>query len=295
MNPRRAKARFVLLSKKDLFVGDSSGEARLSRQDGFALLLVLWTMSLLAMLAAQVTGRGRAEVAVAHAVTLQAQLQAAADGAVAEAIWHLLPGAQSDWTLDQTDHVLREARFAVAVHVIDDRGKLDANVVSADLLASFFSVLGSDRGSAVALGNTIYAWRGGQAPENTPATAAPPGWPWGAPNRDFERLDELLLVPGMDPDLYRLAKQHLVLHMNQGPLQRAADPVVEAAIQRNTREHHETPAEFQADGTAVAELVASVSLPDAAFTRRATIQLAGSLSAGDAAYRILAWTDGASH
>ncbi len=250
-------------------------------------------MSLLAMLAAQVSGRGRAEIAAARALALQAQLQAATDGAVAETIWHLLPGTQPDWTLDQADHALREGRFDVAVHVVDDRGKLDANLVSANLLASFFSVLGSDRRSASSLGQTIYAWRGGQAAENTPASPAPDG-PWGAPNRDFERLDELLLVPGMTPVLYRQARQHLVLHMNQGPLHRAADPVVQAAIQLNTREHHETPAEFQPDGAAVAELVASVRLPDAAFTRRATIQLAGSAGAGGAAYRMLDWSDGAS-
>ncbi len=252
-------------------------------------------MSLLALLAAQVTGRGRAEAVAARALTLQAQMQEAADGAVAETIWHLLPGADPAWTLDQTDHVLREGRFDVAVHIIDDRGKLDANIASADLLASFFSVLGSDRRSAVALGNMIYTWHGGQAAENTPASlAAPPDWPWGAPNHDFERLDELLLVPGMNPRLYRAARQHLVLHMNQAPLQRAADPVVEAAIQLNTREHHETPAEFQLDGTAVAELVANVRSPGAAFTRRATVQLAGSPGAGTATYRMLDWGDGAS-
>ncbi len=262
-------------------------------QQGFALLLVLWTMSLLAMLATQVTGRGRAESVAAHALTLQAQLQAAADGAVAETIWHLLPGAVSAWTPEQPDHVLREGRFEVAVHIVDDRGRIDANYVSAGLLASLFTVLGSDRQSAAALGRAIYAWHGGQAPENTPAAITPPDWPWGAPNHDFERLDELLLVPGMKPDLYRLARQHLVLHMNQGPLQRAADPVVEAALQMNTREHHETPAGFQLDGTAVIELEARVRLEDAAFTRRATIQLAGSVSAGDAAYRMLDWSDGA--
>ena len=272
----------------------SCSETSLQAQQGFALLLVLWTMSLLAMFAAQVTGRGHAEINAANALTRQAQLQEAADGAISETIWHLLPGAQPAWTPEQPDHILHEDRFDVAVHIIDDRGKLDANFVSADLLASLFTVLGSDRSSAAALGAMIYTWRGGQAPENTPAsaTAPPPGWPWAAPNRDFERIDELLLVPGMKPELYRRAKQHLVLHMNQGPLQRAADPVVEAALQMNAREHHETQADFQPDGTAVVELVANVRQADAAFTRRATIQLSGTLSAGGAAYRVLDWSDG---
>ena len=60
---------------------------------GFALLLVLWTMALLALLGAQVTGAGRAETRLAAALRSGAQLQAAADGAIYETIWHVLDGS----------------------------------------------------------------------------------------------------------------------------------------------------------------------------------------------------------
>ena len=58
----------------------------MNRQRGFALLIVLWTMGLLALLVAQFTATGRGEVQMATNLRANAVTQAAADGAVYEAM-----------------------------------------------------------------------------------------------------------------------------------------------------------------------------------------------------------------
>ena len=103
------------------------------RDQGFALLIVLWTMVLLALLTAQITGAGRAEAQMAAALRNAAQLQAAADGAVYETIWHMLDG--SGEMLAARRRILRPARArrAGARHDQDERGKMDINQVPPQL------------------------------------------------------------------------------------------------------------------------------------------------------------------
>jgi hypothetical protein len=57
------------------------------RERGFVLLLVLWSM---ALLGAHVTATGRSELALAANLQAAATAEALADGALHEAIWHLL-------------------------------------------------------------------------------------------------------------------------------------------------------------------------------------------------------------
>jgi general secretion pathway protein K len=260
---------------------------------GFALLLVLWSMSLLSLLATQITMAGHGEARIALSLRGQAQLQAAADAAVQEAIWHLLPGPNDVWTPDQPDYVLQEGPYTVSVHIIDDRGKLDVNFMSADVLTSLFVVLGSDRQTANSLGTAIYAWRGGQLPENTVAPGPAPGAIWGAPNQPFQRLDGLLIVPGMTRQLYDLAVPHLILAMDQGPLRRVADPVVTATLDLNKREHKVSEADFDPARPMVVGIVARTESQGAVFVRRATVRITSGPDSGNAYYRVLDWSDGA--
>jgi hypothetical protein len=188
---------------------------------------------------------------------------------------------------------LREGTYTVSVRIIDDRGKLDVNFISADLLTSLFVVLGADRPTANSLGTAVYAWRGGQLPENTLAPGLPQGAIWGAPNQPFQRLDGLLIVPGMTTSLYRLAAPHLVLAMDQGPLRRVADPVVAATLDLNKREHNVSESEFDADRPMVVGIVARAESQDAAFVRRATVRITSGPDGSNTYYRILEWSDGA--
>jgi general secretion pathway protein K len=265
-----------------------------SRQAGFALLIVLWTMVLLALLTAQVTAAGRAEVQMAAALKLSAQLQEAADGAVYETIWHMLDGGGDMWQPGAASYDLREPGGLVHVDVIDDRGKMDINQVPPGLLTGLFSVLGADNTTANAIANAIGDWRSqsgaGDADDSVPPEYRMDGRMWGPPGQEFERLDELKLVRGMTLPLYEASLPYLTLALEQGPWLQYASPVVLAAIQKAKRIAGLTVDAPDVRGPVVLRLIATAEGPGGArFVRRVLMRLDGTLSGPAWKYRILEW------
>ncbi len=262
------------------------------------MLLVLWTMVLLALLATQVTGAGRAETRLAAALREGAQLQAAADAAINETIWHMLDGGGDYWPPGAMERVLDEPAGRVSVTVTDERGKLDVNQAPPALLQALFSVLGADRTTAQTAANAIAEWRsqqpaGTDSDTETAATYRMQGRAWGPAGQEFQRLDELQLVLGVTPDLYKTSLPYLTLALEQGPWAQYADPPVLAAIARAKRDSGLSVDVADARGPIVLRMTAHIaSRGGAAFTRRVLFRLDGTLSGPAWKYRILAWEDG---
>jgi general secretion pathway protein K len=273
-------------------------QSTLTTESGFALLIVLWTMVLLALLAAQVTGAGRAETQVAQALRSGAQLREAADGAVQETIWHMLDGDGDYWAPGAAIRVLDEPGARVEVTIIDERGKLDINQTPPALLAALFSTLGDDNTSAKQLADAINDWRTQMPPgNNDQSEAASPyrmqGRLWGPAGNEFQRLDELLLVNGMTPSLYKASLPYLTLALEQGPWLQYAPPMVLAALAKAKRDGGLTIANADARGPVVLRIIARArGAEGAAFTRRVLMRLDGTLSGPAWKYRILDWSMG---
>src|SRR5271165_7502665 len=79
-----------------------SSSRTLCRQDvGFALIIVLWTLVLIAFIVAHLTATGRTEIRIAGNLVANAVAQAAADGAVFAAIFNLSdPQPEQRWPVD---------------------------------------------------------------------------------------------------------------------------------------------------------------------------------------------------
>src|SRR6266702_1320200 len=70
---------------------------------GFALIIVLWTLVLIAFIVAHITASGRTEVRIAGNLVANAVAEAAADGAIFEAIFNLSdPRPEQRWPVDGT-------------------------------------------------------------------------------------------------------------------------------------------------------------------------------------------------
>jgi general secretion pathway protein K len=265
---------------------------------GFALLIVLWAMVLLALLGTQVTGAGRAETRLATALRTGAQLQEAADAAVYETIWHMLDGGGDYWPPGAMTRVLNEPAGRVVVKVTDDRGKFDINQVPPGFLQSLFSMLGADKDTATTLANAVTDWRSqqpGGAGVDTPLTEQyrGAGRVWGPSGEEFQRLDDLNLVLGMTAALAKAAKPYLTLALEQGPWLKYASPVVLAAMEKAKHDSGLTVEDADARGPVVLNIEAhAVGNNGAAFTRRVLFRLDGTLSGPAWRYRILAWEDG---
>ena len=268
-------------------------DRRGSRDSGFALLLVLWTMALLTLLAAQVTGAGRAETRVAAALRVAAQLRQAADAAVYETIWHMLDGGGDYWPPGSAQRVLDEAGQQVSVIIEDQRGKMDINQVPPALLQALFSILGADTTTAADAAKAISEWHTQQPADDEGSVTSPyagSGSQWGPPGQDFQTLSELKLVRGVTPALYQASLPYLTLALEQGPWLAVADPVVVAAVAKAKRDGNLVIEPADQRGPIVLRITAQALGPNhAAFSRHVLMRLDGALSGPAWKYRILEW------
>ena len=114
------------------------------RQRGFALLIVLWTLPLLALLGTQLVATSRQHIQLAHNLIDAAALEAAANGAVQQAIFGVLDSSPRHWRPDGSIHVVRLGGAIVAVRVEDEADKVNPNIASPKLLQALLFQAGAD-------------------------------------------------------------------------------------------------------------------------------------------------------
>jgi general secretion pathway protein K len=275
----------------------NASEAGAPGEQGYALLIVLWTMVMLALLSAQVVGGARAELQDAAATRETAQLEGAADAAIWETIWHMIDGSGDYWAPGAASYTLKEAAGPVEVEIEDDRGKLDLNQMPAAMFSGLFSVLGADDVTARALGTAIVDWRTQNSPGDQDDNVSPEyrmdGRVWGPPGQEFDRMEDLLLVRGMTPDLYQAAVPYLTLNLEQAPWTQYTGPVVAAALAKAKRFSGVFVSTPNVKGPIVLRLVATANGPNGArFVRRVMMRFDGTLSGAAWKYRIFTWDQG---
>jgi general secretion pathway protein K len=214
---------------------DRPSRASRRRSGGFALLVVLWTLVLVAFLVAHLTASGRTEIAIARNLAANAAAQAAADGAMYRAIFRISePQAGQSWPLDGTVHELRIGNIRIAVRIEDEAARINPNLAPLALLAGLLQASGSDPATARSLAQAIGVWVGSAPLVNAQSSMRldsranqgqyqPPGEP-------VERLRELQHVFGMTPLLYAAIRPHLTLYGPPVPNLVHADPVVMTAL-----------------------------------------------------------------
>jgi general secretion pathway protein K len=259
------------------------------RQRGFALLIVLWTLVLLTLLGTQIVARGHGEAQLAGNLRSAAVAEAAADGAVEEAIFHLLDGSSRRWAADSAMHLVRFPGATVEVRIEDEAGKINPNVASPALLRALLVRVGAASASAASLAAAIADWRSaGPTPGALGAKAAQyaaAGRDYGPPGAPFQSLDELGEVLGMTPELLARLRPHLTLFSQSDPVAAAADAVVAMAL----RDAGGPPKPMAGGRLQVAVITALAQGPDGArFARRAVVRISGDVR--ERPWKILAWT-----
>ena len=131
------------------------------RSSGFALIIVLWTLVLIAFIVTHITASGRTEIRIASNLVANATAEAAADGAIFEAIFNLTrPEADQRWPIDGTAHKLAIGDSLMMVRIEDEAGWINPNTASPALLEALLRVTGSDPESARRLATAIGEWVG---------------------------------------------------------------------------------------------------------------------------------------
>ena len=206
-----------------------------ARSRGFALLIVLWTLVLIAFVVAQMTAAGRTEIRIAGNLAANAAAQAAADGAIYEAIFHLAdPRPEQRWALDGSEHALRIGQSRITLRLEDESGRINPNRASGELLRGLLQAAGNAPENAAELARAITEWVGSASPPRDPAVLLAEyraaGLDYTPPRSPLESIDELERVRGMTPDLISALRPHLTLFGPAEPNAASADPVVARAI-----------------------------------------------------------------
>ena len=248
-------------------------------QGGFAVLIILWMLALLALIADRMIVVGRSEVRIADNLRMAAVAEAAADGAIFEGIYRLGVKGPGGWKIDGRDCHVSVGRENVLVRLEDESMKINLNAASAPLLQALLQQVGMPSGEAREVAARIVLRRTQVARPEVPLAG------------NFRTLGQLATVAGMSRGVMARLIPHLTLNdpgaRAPGPL----DRVVAAALREAPPAPVAKPAnpanpnQKNTITTRTFMIRALIGSPDAPlFERDAIISLNGNQS-----YRILSW------
>ena len=248
---------------------------------------------------------GRNDVALARNLSASALAQAAADGAVQQAAFHLLPctgqSGCNPWPTDGSAIDAGRDGIAIAVCLADEGGKVNPNRVNPALMAALLVAVDLPADQASRLAAAIVGWRtAGASPADTATRTAlyrQAGLPYAPNGQPFASIDDLRFVLGMTPAILGRLRPNLSIWNQAQPDPALASPITRAALQALLGTD---PASLLALGAAIAgaqpraiAVTATASIPRGAqFTRAAVISL--ERDPAKPKLKILSWSTAAS-
>jgi general secretion pathway protein K len=221
-----------------------------SLQRGIALMMVLWVLALLTIIAVGLTATQRTESTLAGNQLATVRFRAASEAGVSYAVLNLLaPPSPFDEEADVwvPDGAARSWTFAgetLEIRVFNEASRIDLNEAPKDLLAALALALDLPEDEAIALGDAIEDWR--DTDDLTQLNGAEDGdyesegRSYGAKDGPFDSVEELQLVLGVTPELYRALAPALTVDSGSADVdQEFAEPLVRAALQGITLEEAE--------------------------------------------------------
>ena len=178
-------------------------------QRGVALVIVLWVSVLLTVIASSFIVERRTEFLVVSNSASLARAESAANAGVMLAVQQLYrtDNDKDRWQKDGGVHDWSFDGIPVRVEIRDESAKIDINTAAEPLLRGLLVSSGLQEDEATRLLDAIVDWRDPdslkrpQGAEEADYRAA--GLPYKPANAPFQAIEELQLVLGMRPDLYR--------------------------------------------------------------------------------------------
>lgn len=206
------------------------------RHAGFATLIVLVTMAWLALIGMEIVSQTRAADQFAENLKRSAAFEAAAEGAVVHAVYAHAAAHDSGFEPNGPPQIVDVAGIRVAVVVRRESDFINLNRCPVALMRSFLAALGVPQERASELADAIADAhdrpRGPRPGGGPPARYLRGRGDFGASGDAFRSVDELRVMPGMDPKLFALMAPHLTLFSSRGPDTFTRDPVVAEALRR---------------------------------------------------------------
>jgi general secretion pathway protein K len=175
------------------------------RQRGIALLVVLWACTLLAILLGGFATLARTESIQTRYLSSRVQLRYLAEAGVMRALAECTGVNGGRWVGDGRPYTLHIDGHEVDIRIQDELGKMDINAADAASLQRLFVAAGEDDAAASQLAANILRWRapsdantfGEQGGKRDAELSSGPRY------REFETPEQLQMVSGLTPALYR--------------------------------------------------------------------------------------------
>ena len=189
-------------------------------QNGMALILVLWVLTLLTIMAGSFTLSMRREASVISSIRDSAEATAIAEAGIALAETMLLnEDKEQQWKTDGTIYQLGFAGAAIRIQVFNERGKIDINVSEQAQLKRLFEFVEIEAQQQSELVGAILDWRDendlvringaeGNQYENE-------GLKYVPRNEAFRSIDELQLILGMNEDIFKRIEPLITIYSKQ--------------------------------------------------------------------------------
>ncbi|MCX7109297.1 MAG: type II secretion system protein GspK [Proteobacteria bacterium] len=192
-----------------------------SRQTGMAMVVVLWMVSLLTIMAGSFSLSTQRNTGLVNNAKERARGLALADAGVHYALIMLSqPDPIKRWRSDGTSYKVALPGGVVGVTLFDESGKIDINSASEQTLRTVLGkLMGGDEMAALSLLDKIIDWRDSDnlkrvngAEEKDYQTE---GKAYVPQNKNFQVLEELQMVLGMTPALYKKLEPLLTIYSGQ--------------------------------------------------------------------------------
>jgi general secretion pathway protein K len=206
------------------------------RQDGMALIVVLWLVVLLSIMATGHSRNVRTDTTLASRQVQSAKARALAEAGINHVILEML-AADSDRKL-RTDGSLFNLRIGdddITIAVRDATGFVDLNAAKPELLDAALKACGANETARLDLVDAILDWRDRDdlrrlhGIEDDDYVAA--GVAWSSRDDAFEAIDELKYLPGMSQARYDCLAPFVTVYSGRGGLNMEyAPPALIAAL-----------------------------------------------------------------
>jgi general secretion pathway protein K len=180
------------------------------------LVSVLWSIALLSATVTSLLFTAYVSSSLAHNASQIAAINAVTEAAINRAVLALLDPTDKRWPADGSTHTFDIATFHFRIRIQNELGRIDINHCDGSLLLSLFQSAGLQTQAAHNLVDRVLDWRessslrrlnGAKEREYRDA-----GYTYQPRNGPFQSVDELKLVMGMTPELFKRIEPALTVY-----------------------------------------------------------------------------------
>lgn len=189
-------------------------------QRGFALVIVLWVLSLLIIMSASFALSMRREASIVEGIKNNAQAGAVAESALAVAEMMLMqPDAAKRWRADGSIYQVDFSDTKVRIQLQAEVGKIDINNANEALLQTLIGRVAVDKNDQIKLVNAILDWRdaddlarpdGAEKQEYKRA-----GLNYHPRNKRFRTVEEFQMVLGVTQEIFETLSPLITVYSGQ--------------------------------------------------------------------------------